>query len=610
MIRIKEQKYKLIAWVLLLQGCWISSCNQDFLNTVPDNITTLDDVFTNKNMTEEWLARIYNPIPNMWDQPYTIPWSGMTDELNYAWNQPAINSGAITPGNASPNYWSSYYQTIRQAGIFLENVDMNKELLEQPGGAQLVQQYKGEARFLRAYFYWLLMRQYGPIVLMGESTLPTDANFQIPRSTWDECVEYVLSEMELAYGMVPEKHLNPNNPSQIDVVQTGRITKPIIKAVQSQVLLYHASPLYNGNKGMANFKNLDGTVLFNQTYDENRWKRAADAAKEVIDFGMWELYEVEHADPFVKGYLSSKELMYDGWDAEGIWLRASNNVYGSWERHCSPRNANGQGWNGIAVTQEMVDDFRMANGKDIGDPTSGYTEAGYTSQSSEYYASGTFNMYVGREPRFYVNVTFNGATVPVVSVPNSDYVEFFFTGNSGKKGAPRDWPITGYTARKNIHPNSDFRNGTSFARPAMMIRLGEIYLNYIEALNEYSPGHPDILVYLNKIRNRGGLPDYEGSLDQATMRREIRLERQIELMFEGHRYWDVRRWKIPDTDEDHQGGAFHGMNIEAGSHMSDPAFHQRVVAYTRADWKDKFYFYPVPQSEIDRNKVLVQFPGY
>src|SRR5690606_30596428 len=145
------------------------------------------------------------------------------------------------------SYWGSYYQTIRQATIFLENIDKNKEILLQPNGERLIQQYKGEARFLRAYYYWLLMKQYGPVVLMGETSMATDADFQIPRSPWDDCVNYVLSEMDRAWQDVPERHVNPNNPSEADIIQTGRITKPIIKAIQSQVLLYHASPLFNGN---------------------------------------------------------------------------------------------------------------------------------------------------------------------------------------------------------------------------------------------------------------------------------------------------------------------------------------------------------------------------
>lgn len=144
----------------------------------------------------------------------------------------------------------------------------------------------------------------------------------------------------------------------------------------------------------------------------------------------------------------------------------------------------------------------------------------------------------------------------------------------------------------------------------MNIRLGEIYLNYIEALNEYSPGHEDILYYLNEIRNRSGLPDYEGDLDQNTMRKVIHTERQIELMFEGHRYWDVRRWKVADQPEYHQGGQFYGMDIDKGEEISSTEFHQRTVAFTRAAWENRNYWYPVPQSEIDRNKQLVQNPGY
>ncbi|HVI49182.1 MAG TPA: RagB/SusD family nutrient uptake outer membrane protein [Chitinophaga sp.] len=602
--------YKRNICLILLLLLTAAGCKKGYLDTVPDNITTMKDVFTNRTMTEQWLARLYNPMPDMWNQPYSIPWTGQCDEADYAWVQPGINSGAITPDNASPSYWNSYYQTIRQAAIFLQNADQNQEIKALPGGDKLLKQYKAEARFLRAYYYWLLMRQYGPVVLMGETPKLPEDNFQIPRSPWDECVAYVLAEMDKALPDVPIQHVNPVDPAQPDVTQTGRITQPIILAVKSQILLYHASPLFNGNTDLASLKNPDGATLFNQSYDKEKWKKAADAAKAVIDLNRWELYTVADADPFRAAFLSCRNLFFDGWQKEAIWIRTSSAHVGNWERHCSPRCANGQGWNGIAVTQEQVDIFRMANGKNITDNTSGYTENGYTATATPYYVSGTYNMYTNREPRFYVDVTFNGSTIPVVPESGQTRVEFFFTGNSGKNGAPRDWPTTGYTARKNIHPNTDFRTGRSFSRPAMMIRLGEIYLNYVEALNEYSPGHPDILLYLNKIRKRGGLADIQPGLSQDEMRKQIRLERRIELMFEGHRYWDVRRWKVANDPDQHQGGAFHGMNIEKGKSLSDPEFHQRITSFTRAAWQNKFYFYPVPQSEIDRNKKLVQFPGY
>src|SRR5690606_7775741 len=307
--------------IIVASTVFSASCNADFLDTVPDNITSLEDVFTNKDMTERWLARIYAPIPDMWDQPYTTPWTGQSDEVYYAWVQPGINSGAITPDNASPKYWDSYYQTIRQAAIFLENIDKNQEILLQPNGERLIQQYKGEVRFLRAYYYWLLMKQYGPVVLMGEETMAPDADYQIPRSPWDDCVSFVLSEMDRAMQDVPERHVNPNNPAEADIQQTGRITKPIINAVKSQVLLYHASPLFNGNTELANFTNPDGQVLFNPNYEPERWKAAADAAKEVIDLNNWQLFRVEDQDPFRAGFLSARNLMFDRWETEGIWLR-------------------------------------------------------------------------------------------------------------------------------------------------------------------------------------------------------------------------------------------------------------------------------------------------
>ncbi|SIO14695.1 RagB/SusD family nutrient uptake outer membrane protein [Chitinophaga niabensis] len=600
--------YKNKITILMLSLLLVAGCRKGFLDTVPDNITTMKDIFTNRSMTEQWLARCYNSMPDMWDQPYANGWSGQCDEADYAWVQPGMNSGAITPDNASPNNWNPYYQTIRLCGIFLRNADQNKEIQEQPNGVQLLKQYKAEARFLRAYYYWLMMKQYGPVVLMGEEPAEASANFQIPRSTWDQCVAYVLEEMNKANEDVPVQHMNPGNPSEVDNTQTGRINKAVIAAVKSQILLFHASPLFNGNTALANFKNADGTVLFNQTYDKERWKAAADAALAVIQINRFQLFKVTDPNPFMAGFLSYRNLFFDGYSKEGIWIR-SNTANGQWERHCSPRASNGNAWNGIAVPQESVDVFRMADGKAITDPTSSYTETGYTTTGNIHYVAGTNNMYVGREPRFYVSVTFNGSTIPVIATSGQTRVEFYFTGNSGKQGSARDWPSTGYTARKNIHPNTDFRNNKSTARPAMMIRLAEIYLNYAEALNEYNPADPNILTYLNLVRQRSGLPALTGGT-QEEMRKHIRQERQIELMFEGHRYWDVRRWKITDDAASHQGGQFHGMNIEGGTTLSDPAFHKRTVVFTRAAWNNKYYFYPIPQSEIDRNKKLVQFPGY
>lgn len=584
-----------------------SGCKKDYLDTVPDNITTLENVFTNRVMSEQWLARIYNRIPDPWNQPYTTQWSGMTDEVDYTWIALPMNNGALVP-DGSAGYWNSYYESIRMAAIFLENIDRNAEMLALSNGAQLVKQYKGEARFLRAYYYFQLMKIYGPVVLMGENSGTVDSDFQLPRSNWDDCVTHVLEEMDKAMTDVPEVHTTGSGAA--DLVQTGRITKGVIAAVKSQVLLFSASPLYNGNSDLSDFKNIDGTALINSSYDAEKWKRAADAAKAVIDMNRWSLYEETNADPFMAAFNSTRNLFWNGWKQEGIWLRPSSNYFYEWERHCAPRNTQGNAWNGIAVFQELVDAYRMENGLEIDHPASGYSETGFAISKSGFYAADVSNMYVGREPRFYAHITFNGASLPTVPRAGESYVGFYFSGNSGKQGAPRDWPKTGYTARKNIHPSSQYNPVTSVGRPAMLIRLAEIYLNYAEALNEYQPGHADILSYLNSVRERGGIPPLTAGLSQSEMREAIQQERRIELSFEGHRYFDVRRWKLAENPAHHQGGAFYGMNMDKGNGLGNVEFHERTIALTRSQWDRRNYFWPVPQSEVDRNKQLVQFPGY
>ncbi len=586
-----------------------SGCRKGFLDTVPDNITTLENVFASRVMSEQWLARVYNAMPDMWQTPYATQWGGMTDELDYTWISLPMNNGALVP-DGTAGFWNSYYQAIRYAGVFLQNIDKNQEILNLNNGTQLIQQYKGEARFLRAYYYFLLMKIYGPVVLMGEIPGDVTTDYQTPRSTWSECVEYVLSEMEKSKQDVPDVHTVNGST---DLTQVGRITKGIVMAVQSQVLLYDASPLFNGNTELSDFKNMDGKQLISQTYDANKWKKAADAAKAVINLNRWQLYKEANADPFRAAFLSVKNLYWNGWQTEGIFLRPStavNDGGAGWSRHCAPRNSNGTAWNGMGVFQELVDGYRMANGRGIGESGSGYTETGFAVARPGYYVASTSNMYVNREPRFYADITFSGSEVPVVPQAGQTFVGFFFTGNSGKQGAARDWPKTGYTARRNIHPNTNFGTNAFIARPAMMIRLAEIYLNYAEALNEFSPGNPEILVYLNLIRERAGMPPLSAGLSQADMRTQIRTERRLELAFEGHRYFDVRRWKVATTSENRQGGAFFGMNMDQGTALNSPGFYQRTVAVIRAAWNRKNYFWPVPQSEIDRNKKLVQFPGY
>lgn len=607
-------KYKKLKIALLLGIATLTinnSCNDKFFDAQPDNLLNIETIFSNRIQTENYWGGLYSPIPDIWDQPYTFYFSAITDEIDISnWQEFAQNSGALSADNVNTSY-VNYYNKIRQCQIFIDNVDKCEELLLAENGAALVKQYKAEARFLRAYYYWLVMKMHGPVVIVpfnvDEAGLD---NYQIPRSSWDESVAFVLGLIDEAIVDLPVDHYQTNTTTP-DGTQLGRINKMVAEAVKSEITLFHASPLYNGNTDLANWKNLDGKQLINPTYEVSRWRAAATQAKTAIDLAIAngkDLFVKNGADAFETGFLSTRDVFWEGYQKEGIWIRP-NTQREQWERHAAPRAVVGTPYNGLAAVQELVDDFRMSNGQAINQSVT-YNENTYVNTTTKYYVSGTNTMYTAREPRFYSYITFNGSIIPGVAKSGMTRVEYYSTGNSGKNGAPRDWPKTGYTARKNLHPGYGFNPSTVTNRVAMLIRLSELYLNYAEALNEAEPNNPDVLIYLNKVRTRAGIPALASGLSQEQVRESIRLERRVELCFEGKRYFDVRRWKVADKEGYYQGGAITGMDTSKGTSLSDPSFHKRVVAVVRSEWNDKNYFMPWHQMEIDRNKALVQIPGY
>jgi hypothetical protein len=439
----------------------------------------------------------------------------------------------------------------------------------------------------------MLMRQYGPVVLIGDNVLAVDADtkeLQLPRSPFDACVSYVVSELDEAAANLPLEYANAD---------FGRATKGAALAIKSRVLLYAASPLYNGNNNLESFKNQDGTSLISQSYDETKWRLAAEAAKAVIALNIYHLYTAPTNNP-VESY---RGIHLEPWNSEIIFARKANDLPAS-DVHSNPRQAGG--WNGMGPTQEMVDDYFMSDGLPISDENFAsrspiYSETGYT--------DGIFNMYVNREPRFYASITYNKSLWEGGSLSSPTAINFEVSGPNSATGHISDWSRTGYLVRKNV---SEFTNngsggtGETYTRPLVLCRLGEIYLNYIEALNEYNPGNPDILSYLNLIRARAGVPGYGSGIpaptDQVKMREAIRRERRIELAFEYHRWFDIRRWKVA---EQYAGHDMHGMNI----YGSGDEFHKRVVAQSRV-FRPAYYWFPIRQYELDRGKLIVQNPGW
>jgi hypothetical protein len=562
------------------------------LDQVPDDRVTIEEVFQKKQASEQYLANVYSYIPdsegNQWD---ANPWTTSCDEIQDSWTSHActkLNLGVINSSNVPFAKWGHYYRGIRSASYFINHIDGNAEILTL-NGQQLIDQYKAEARALRAWFYFCLLRQYGPVVLLGDEEVPVDQkDIQFPRHSFDECVKFVTDELDAAAAVLPNE---PSRNGQKSDLEYGRITKGIALAIKSRLLLYAASPLYNGNTEYAGYTNTDGKVLINQTYSAAKWEVAAKAAKAVIQLGLYDLYKAPNNDPVT----SYRNVLLEPWNVEIIFARPANNIW-DWENHCNLRSAGG--WNGMSPTQEMVDAYFMSDGKSIKE-SSLYNENGFT--------NGVYNMYLNREPRFYASVTYNGSTWQGGLITTPTTVDLFYSGKDGKRDGKEDYSHTGYLARKNLHPGSNRLTNSFVSRPYVMIRLGEIYLNYVEALNEYDPGNPDIVKYLNLIRERAGIPAY-GSPDlpvpasKEAMREKIRAERRIELAFETHRWFDIRRWKILEQTVN---GPLHGMNVDGDG---DDFFKRTTI--TNRVYRKAYYWFPVEQSELDRARLVVQAPGW
>ncbi|WP_342331764.1 RagB/SusD family nutrient uptake outer membrane protein [Pedobacter sp. FW305-3-2-15-E-R2A2] len=590
----------------------LSSCKH--LDEKPDNLLTSDILWSNRANAESYLYNIYGAVLEI-DYAHI----GISDEASVS--IPGTNIRQMVAGNWSSvnayyDHWDNYYTGIRSSFIFEANVD---KVPESQLGSDLKAQYKAESKFLRGWFYWQLIKQYGPVVkLTGALALDEDFN-KYPRATFDECKDYVNQLMDEAAVNLPVSWASSSN--------YGRPSKGSCLAVKSQLALWAASPLWNGNPAFNSLKNQDGTALAPATYDVNKWKIAADAAKAVIDLNAYKLFtNLDNGGTTFDPYLSVRDLFLTNWNKEILFSRNSWNYWG-YTKASSP---NPGGINLYNATQNVVDAFYMDNGRSIEDPSSGYDETGFAeNNSSQYWAhkKGQWNMYANREPRFYAYIQYNGRPVlPAPTIDDKNYyssagnvdgtgrVEFYYGGKAGAKATGITNNITGYNFLKNVSPADNIRQDATNYRPFILMRFAEILLNYAEALNEYAPSNPDVVNTLNLIRSRAGLPGIETVYPAAVgnkelMRKYILKERQVELCFEGDRYYTlIRRLQLGATENQ----TIYTMNVnedDGGQGFGFTRFYNRTFFQKRA-WADKMYLFPISQYQLDRDRALVQNPGW
>lgn len=597
---------KTFAGVLLLSLG--TACKKDYLDKAPDDDLTLAKVFANRDYAQSFLSNVYASEPverRMVDNdPNGNPFVGASDEMEemYAGSfSNSLNSGSWGPTTYTIDPWTANYVGIRKANLFIENID--KVPLDDVFTADARTRLKGEALFLRAYFHFLLMRVYGPVPISDHSATFSDDFKAIRRDPIDKCAAFVASECDKAAALLP--------PIITNATEYGRPTKAVCLALKARVLLYMASPLWNGNPDYKDIKNDDGTRLFPDE-DPNRWQAAADAAKACIDQAEsagYGLYRSADNDP-VKNY---QEIFYVNNNKEVLFAN-NPGFFNDNDVYSDPRSTY-QGFTLNSITQNVVDDYEMADGTQpilgynsdytpIINPASSYTETGFAAADDPKgnYIAGTSNMYVNREPRFYASIHFSGQPWK-----NSKGLQFWYKGVDGKlAGGAGNFTKTGYLPKKCSDPSFTWVPLHSVLRTWILFRLGEQYLNYAEALNEAQGPVGDVYKYVNLIRDRSGLPGLPTGLSKDEMRERIHHERRIELFYETHRYFDAHRWKIAEQEE---GGNILGLNIFAGDNATDPAFFQRVLVEKRVfDKKD--YLWPIQQRERDKNPNLVQNYGW
>lgn len=615
-MKVNTIKYYLICLALL--GFVFASC-EDYLDKEEDLPMSFEKIWEKRETIERSLSNVWGYMTAPDQMVDGHPFIGASDEATATYNRGyrLINFGTWSPSSIPYLKWDQYYRGIREATLFMQYAPdapaMDLEAVER-------EQWPVEARFARAYYYYQLVQLYGPVMILGDEVLDFNLSIdelQRPRNSMDECVAYIVSELRACEELLPVEQ-----PAQY----YGKPTKGACKAIISELLLFYARPLFNGNRLYADIVNEDGTQLFPgiATVNTDRWRDAAAAAKEIIDMQEYELHRVEtngELDP-LKSYQGT---FLELWNNEIIWGRYLGGYYT--RVHTVPRAAGGVAYGGVGPTQQQVDAYAMNNGRypitgyesdgsPIIDPSSGYTEEGFTELQHPVDGGAsrqTFNMFIDREPRFYASVLWSGSKLPYTG--SNATVNFGFNGNSGG-GVSHDYPKSGYMMRKWTDPSLNTSGGQWGNITWPIFRYAEILLNYVEALNEYDPSNPDIVTYLNQVRERAGVPYVEDVYpnavgNQAQMRELIRKERRVELAFENKRYFDTRTWMIA---EDVDGGPMWGMDTSSAAPSPNAAttpeaFWNRTVFETRV-FEAKHYLYPFHQRELDRNKLITQNYGW
>lgn len=589
--------------IILSAGLLMTSCSNDFLDTQALTEFSQDAVWSDPALVETYINNIYFRL----DEPFTNGRlkSNIVDETHYRGNGASknFNNGIMTSDNipawstdSRNRSWTDLYKSIRYCNTFFANVDkvtFDPSLID---GKSIEDRMKGEGHFLRAYLYQELIAMFGGVPIITEP-YELDDDFTIARSSYKDCVDFIVEECDLAASLLPDVQSGDNK---------GRATRGAALALKSRVLLNAASDLHN----IEVFTGFANQELLRYTDDNRkaRWEAARDAAKAVIDLHQYGLYKAEPAagdsvavnmnelsiaddteeDIFVKYFTSNSKQM--------IGLVSGPNGYHNWGTN--------------APLQDMVDEYEMKDGTKF-------------DWSNPVHAA---HPYQNREPRFYADILYEGAVwkgrpadaavidpIGIIQVgtwqkwnPATNAMELSY-GVDTRKSTIENWNggYPGYYLRKFQDPEVDAQYFYQTV-PWRYIRYAEIILNYAEACIELGQ-EDEARTYINMIRKRAGMPDITEEGD--ALRQRYRHERHIEFAFEEQRFFDVRRWVIgADAYKPiHYAEVIYKMNPDHTTATEPTITPKQLEVWS---WVDKMYFFPILRTEMNKNSLLIQNPGY
>lgn len=612
-----------------------------------------DSVFHSKVNALGYLWNTPQDFPdpgNIWGGSWT-PGQTASDEIALKWQTAEFWGAQFSVGkideNNIPNWylWKRMYTVVQRCNKMLQNVDKIGDMTD--GDRR---EYKAYIHFLRGWAYYHLLVNWGPLLIVGDEVMASNAEseyYNRERSTFDESVDYVCNEFALSLKGIAE-------PQQQSLAFFERPTKGAALALIARLRLWQASPTFNGGESARRAFNgwvrkSDNKDYINQTYDPNRWAVAAAAAKQVIDMDYYELFTVKSDKEFPyqlhesvpmgdfpngAGGIDPFRSFTDMFNGEGlpktnkefIWaVPASGSVLG-YTKHSFPVGGGLGGWGGLCVPQRVVDCFLMKDGKLPSESSLYESDLKQTTDKNENLStfvlkSGVPKMFANRSARFYASIGFPGRVWEMNTASgdpgkinkqlwydNSDNI----AGKAGAQNNPNDVNITGYVPVKYIHPDDSWADVTGVlrtAKPFATIRYAEVLLEFCEAMNnisgavavqtwdksgdlvEVNIGRDTEMMkrYFNMIRYRVGLPGVEDAVvaNAEAFEKVIRNERQVELFNEGYRYWDTRRWGTY-LDEDANSSNWRGLDVskDRDANSSNTGFWN-IVQINEQNYRDR-----------------------